>query len=41
LLLAVAALRDNDRGRARALLQDLVTNFPQNHLYRKELAKLQ
>jgi hypothetical protein len=41
LLLAVAALRDNDRDRARALLQDLVTNFPQNHLYRSELAKLE
>jgi hypothetical protein len=41
LLLAVAALRDNDRPRARVLLQDLVTNFPQNHLYRSELAKLQ
>lgn len=41
LLLAVAALRDNDRAGARTLLQDLVTNFPQNHLYRKELAKLQ
>jgi hypothetical protein len=40
LLLAVAALRDNDRKRARFLLQDLVTNFPQNHLYRSELAKL-
>jgi hypothetical protein len=41
LLLAVAALRDNDRKRARFLLQDLVTNYPQNHLYRSELAKLQ
>jgi hypothetical protein len=41
LLLAVAALRDNDRIRARALLQDLAANFPQNHLYRNELAKLQ
>jgi hypothetical protein len=41
LLLAVAALRDHDRGHARALLQDLADNFPQNHLYRSELAKLQ
>ncbi len=41
LLLAVAALRDHDRDRARALLQDLAENFPQNHLYRSELAKLQ
>jgi hypothetical protein len=41
LLLAVAALRDNDRVRARALLQDLAANFPQNRLYRNELAKLQ
>jgi hypothetical protein len=41
LLLAVAALRDNERDRARFLLQDLVTNFPQNHLYRSELAKLE
>ncbi len=41
LLLAVAALRDNDRAAARTLLQGLVTNFPENHLYRNELAKLQ
>ena len=41
LLLAVAALRDNDRIRARALLEDLAANFPQNRLYRNELAKLQ
>ncbi|MFI5111678.1 MAG: hypothetical protein ACHP9S_02535 [Terriglobales bacterium] len=41
LLLAVAALRDNDRIRARALLQDLADNFPRNRLYRNELAKLQ
>ncbi len=40
LLLAVAALRDHDRQRARALLQDLANDFPQNHLYRAELAKL-
>ena len=41
LLLAVAALRDKDRARARGLLQNLVEDFPQNHLYRSELAKLQ
>lgn len=41
LLLAVAALRDNDRVKARALLQDLAQTFPQNHLYRNELAKLE
>ncbi len=41
LLLAVAALRDNRRDRARLLLEGLVTNFPQNHLYRSELAKLE
>jgi hypothetical protein len=41
LLLAVAALRDNDRMRARSLLQDLAASFPQNRLYRNELAKLQ
>lgn len=40
-LLAVAALRNNDRAGARLLLRGLVTNFPQNHLYRKELAKLE
>ena len=41
LLLAVAALRDHDRDRARVLLQDLSDNFPQNRLYRNELQKLQ
>ena len=41
LLLAVAALRDHDRVGARLRLEGLVTNFPQNHLYRKELAKLE
>ena len=40
LLLAVAALRDKDREQARSLLQGLATTFPQNHLYRSELAKL-
>jgi len=41
LMLAVAALRDNDRDRARALLANLAQEFPNNTLYRQELAKLQ
>lgn len=41
LLLAVAALRDNDKTEARQLLAGLSQEFPQNHLYAKELAKLQ
>lgn len=41
LLLAVAALRDNDRNRARQLLQGLATEFPHNPLYARELARLQ
>jgi hypothetical protein len=41
LMLAVAALRDNDRSRARELLGNLAREFPGNTLYRKELAKLQ
>lgn len=40
LMLAVAALRDADRTQARHLLQWLAARYPQNHLYRKELAKL-
>jgi hypothetical protein len=40
LLLAVAALRDNDRTRARSLLTDLATAFPKNALYRHELDRL-
>jgi hypothetical protein len=40
LLLAVAALRDNDRDRARELLTNLAQEFPQNTLYRIELEKL-
>jgi hypothetical protein len=40
LMLAVAALRDNDRGRAKDLLADLAREFPNNTLYRQELAKL-
>jgi hypothetical protein len=41
LLLAVAALRDRDRDTARRLLSGLADEFPQNPLYRKELAQLQ
>jgi hypothetical protein len=41
LMLAVAALRDNDRNRARELLGNLAQEFPSNTLYRQELAKLQ
>jgi len=41
LMLAVAALRDNDRNRARDLLANLAHEFPNNTLYRQELAKLQ
>jgi hypothetical protein len=40
LLLAVAALRDRDRETARQLLSGLAEEFPQNQLYRKELARL-
>ncbi|MGH9431092.1 MAG: hypothetical protein ACRD3T_06070 [Terriglobia bacterium] len=41
LLLAVAALRGHHRERARELLQELAQEFPNNGLYRRELAKLQ
>jgi hypothetical protein len=41
LLLAVAAIRDQDRTTARTLLAGLSREFPQNQLYQKELAKLQ
>jgi len=40
LLLAVAALRDNERQKARDLLTWLAREFPNNQLYREELAKL-
>ena len=40
LLLAVAALRDGDRHKARELLAWLATEYPHNRLYRDELAKL-
>ena len=41
LLLAVAALRDKDTEQAKALLAGLADEFPSNHLYARELAKLQ
>jgi len=40
-LLAVAALRDNDRNGARRMLQGLAKEFPENRLYSRELARLQ
>ena len=40
LLLAVAALRDGNRIKARELLSWLAAHYPQNTLYRTELAKL-
>ena len=40
LLLALAALRDRDPGRARAILSDLAAQFPHNRLYTEELARL-
>jgi len=40
LLLAVAALRDRDLDQARAILRDLVTQFPHNRLYAEELARI-
>jgi len=41
LLLAVAALREDDRAGARELLRELAADFPRNPLYREELARLQ
>ena len=41
LLLAVAALRDKNHSRADELLSGLARQFPNNHLYAMELAKLQ
>ncbi len=40
LLLAVAALRNNDPATARSLLSGLAVEFPDNSLYREELARL-
>ena len=41
ILLAIAAVRDKDSRAARQLLSGLVQEFPQNRLYRSELARLQ
>jgi hypothetical protein len=41
LLLAVAALRDKDTHTAKTLLAGLATEFPENKLYSKELARIQ
>jgi len=40
LLLAVAALRDHDRATARSLLAGLSSEFPNNQLYGRELARI-
>lgn len=40
LLIAVAALRDKNVGRAKEILQDLSKQFPQNRLYLEELDRL-
>jgi len=41
LLLAVAALRDNDANRARDLLAGLARDYPHNPLYREELTRIE
>ncbi|HEV2424573.1 MAG TPA: hypothetical protein VGZ29_07085 [Terriglobia bacterium] len=41
LLLAVAAMRDHNKPEARNLLQNLAEAFPNNDLYRKELARIE
>ncbi|MBV9155250.1 MAG: hypothetical protein JO097_03255 [Acidobacteriaceae bacterium] len=40
ILLAIAALRNNDKGEAKRLISELATQFPDNDLFRNELAKL-
>lgn len=40
LLLAVASLRDRDVAQGRRILESLQAEFPHNHLYREELARL-
>ena len=40
LLLAIAYLRDNDRARARRMLEQLRDAFPENPLYARELARI-
>jgi hypothetical protein len=39
-LLAVAALRNQDRDQARSILRELAVQFPHNRLYVEELARL-
>jgi hypothetical protein len=41
LLIAVAALRDHDRGTAMRILSDLSKQFPHNRLYSEQLAHIQ
>ena len=41
LLLVIDRLREKDRTTARKLLEDLARDFPQNRLYKIELARLQ
>jgi hypothetical protein len=41
LLLAIVAIRDQDHDTARKLLAALARDFPDNHLYQAELARLQ
>ena len=41
LMLAVAAMRDNKRADAEALLRGLVREYPRNYLYAQELTRLQ
>ena len=41
LLLAVAAMRDHDSGQAKTILEALSKQFPRNHLYAEELARMQ
>jgi hypothetical protein len=40
LLLAVAALRDGDKGTARTILAGLTKEYPRNRLYGQELARM-
>jgi hypothetical protein len=41
LLPAVAALRDKQRDQVKELLQNVIQEFPNNQLYRRELSRLQ
>jgi hypothetical protein len=41
LLMAIAALRDRDNRKAKQILAELAKEFPQNPLYRLELARIQ